>query len=394
LEIEKNPTVRRLVARRLAEHPELAFGEWQGLAALLVYAKTLENERAVIDLLAAARREIETNKKDARFLSWEVTYDTLRRSRNVEIRDISRSLAVLFGDERETAETVKLVLDSKADGSRREAALQSLVSARSKQTRTTLAKLLDDGVLRSAAIRSLAGFSDERVAAELIDRFSNFDARDRSAAIATLVSRPAFALALLDAVEAKAIDRKDLGPFELRQLANLKDAAVAKRLDAVWGTVRATPKDKSALLAKYKKLFADDDPAKADQVRGRELYGKHCGACHKLFGEGGAIGPDITGSQRANLDYLLENVLDPSAIVPREYRVTAVVTTSGRTVSGIVKEATDRALTVQTPTELIVIPVGEIEERRETPQSMMPDGILEALSPEDARALIAYLRRN
>ena len=75
---------------------------------------------------------------------------------------------------------------------------------------------------------------------------------------------------------------------------------------------------------------------------------KTCAACHTLFGEGGKIGPDITGSNRANLDYILENVLDPSAIVGKDYRMTILALKDGRVVSGLIQKETDSALTIRT----------------------------------------------
>ena len=56
--------------------------------------------------------------------------------------------------------------------------------------------------------------------------------------------------------------------------------------------------------------------------------------CHTLFGEGGKVGPDLTGSNRANLDYALMNILDPSAVIAKEYRPTIVITTDGRVITG------------------------------------------------------------
>jgi putative heme-binding domain-containing protein len=118
---------------------------------------------------------------------------------------------------------------------------------------------------------------------------------------------------------------------------------------------------------------------------------KACASCHRLFGEGSDIGPDITGAQRTNLDYVLENVLDPSAIVPREFQVTVVTTTTGRTLSGVVKQETAAALTLQTQNEVVLVPKSDIESQTATKLSMMPEGLLEPLRLEEVRDLIAYL---
>ena len=123
-----------------------------------------------------------------------------------------------------------------------------------------------------------------------------------------------------------------------------------------------------------------------------ELFTKHCAACHKLYGEGGEVGPDLTGSQRANLDYLLENVLDPSAVVPREFQVANFTLADGRLVSGIVLKETPDGLSVRTANETVTIVKGDIEQRKQTNQSIMPEGLFDALKPEEVRDLVAYLR--
>jgi len=98
----------------------------------------------------------------------------------------------------------------------------------------------------------------------------------------------------------------------------------------------------------------------------------------------------LTGSQRMNLDYLFENVLDPSAVVAKEYLMVVVGMKDGRVINGIVQKETPGAVTVRTTTEDVVIVKDEIERRVTSNQSMMPDGLLEGLSSTDARDLIGY----
>jgi putative heme-binding domain-containing protein len=131
---------------------------------------------------------------------------------------------------------------------------------------------------------------------------------------------------------------------------------------------------------------------KADLSHGRATFAKTCGACHQLHGEGGKIGPDLTGSNRADLEYLLANLLDPSGIVGRDYQTTIVVTDDGRSIAGIVVEETPTSVTLQTPTERVTVSLDEIESRVLSPQSLMPENQLAQLSPEAARDLVAYLR--
>jgi putative heme-binding domain-containing protein len=138
-------------------------------------------------------------------------------------------------------------------------------------------------------------------------------------------------------------------------------------------------------------MVPPDALKKADRKHGRLLFSRTCANCHTLFGEGGKIGPDLTGSQRGNLEYLLINLLDPSAVVARDYQMTVITTKAGRILSGLVKEESDKTLTLQTQNEVVRLEKTDIEERDRSSQSMMPDGLLATLSPAEVRNLIAYL---
>ena len=145
------------------------------------------------------------------------------------------------------------------------------------------------------------------------------------------------------------------------------------------------------MIAEYKGRLTGDVLASADRSRGRAVFSKTCAACHTLFDAGGKIGPELTGSQRNNLDYVLSNVLDPAAVLAKDYQMHQFVTSDGRVLSGIVKGEDDNAISVQTATELVVVPKAEIESRRETANSMMPDGLLPSLSADEVRDLVGYL---
>ena len=131
--------------------------------------------------------------------------------------------------------------------------------------------------------------------------------------------------------------------------------------------------------------------AEANLENGKTLFKRTCATCHVLFGEGAKIGPDLTGSNRKNLDYLLENIIDPSAVVGAEFRVSVFVLSDGRVVSGIVRERSEKTITVQTPENKQVIDRQDVDEATASNKSLMPDGMLQVLSDSQIRDLIAYL---
>lgn len=322
---------------------------------------------------------------------WDEAYPKLAGSASAEVRERAMALAVLFGDERALESLRQVVADAKGPASARRTALQTLVANQPPKLVAMLHSLLEEPAMRGPALQGLAAYADPKTPSLILQRYAKLTADEKSDAVSTLASRPTYALALLDAVADKTVARQDLSAFAVRQLLALNDKKVTARVNEVWGTLRPASQEKAALTAKYKKLLTADTLKQANLSHGRLVYAKHCAVCHKLFGEGGNIGPELTGSQRANLDYVLENMLDPSAVVPREYQVSIITTDSGRTLTGIVKEETERAVTVQTQNEVVIVPKDEIDIRRQSNLSMMPEGMFERLTFDEVRDLVGYL---
>jgi putative heme-binding domain-containing protein len=171
----------------------------------------------------------------------------------------------------------------------------------------------------------------------------------------------------------------------------MADPALSARLSEVWGELRDSPADRRAKVEALRDDLSADTLASADKSRGRAVYDRVCASCHKLYGRGGEIGPDLTGAGRDNLDYVLENLVDPSASVNADFRMSIVAMRDGRVLNGLVRARTDRTLTLQTQTEAFVLDRTEIEDVRSSPVSLMPEGLLDPLNKEEVRDLIAYV---
>jgi putative heme-binding domain-containing protein len=190
---------------------------------------------------------------------------------------------------------------------------------------------------------------------------------------------------------AGAIAKTDLTAFHARQIRGFGDEALTEQLSEVWGELRESAADKKALVEKLKGDLKPEALATANPGKGRALYAAVCGACHVMYGEGGKIGPDLTGSGRANLDYLLENIVDPSAVVSADYRMSLVTLEDGRALSGVIAGKDERTLTLRTLAETMTIDQKEVVKIDTSPLSMMPEGLLLAFPPDQVRDLIAYL---
>src|SRR5205085_4866348 len=152
-----------------------------------------------------------------------------------------------------------------------------------------------------------------------------------------------------------------------------------------WGALRDSPGDKQQSIAGWKTQLTRATLAQADLSQGRAAFNSACAACHTLHGEGGKIGPDLTGGGRDNLDYLLENIVDPSAVVTADFRMSIVELKDGRVLNALVAAQTERTLTLKTMTETLTVKRAEITALRESTLSLMPEGLLEALPPDQAR---------
>jgi putative heme-binding domain-containing protein len=361
------------------------------LEALVVLLANTEDPAIQRDILrgisdaVVGRREMKAPK------GWSAIHERLSKSSDEEIRERSMTLSVLFGDPGALKSLRTVLNDAKADAAARNRALAVLLDKRGDEMPALLRSLLDDPAVRSGAIRGLARFDDPMTPKELLERYAKWSADEKAEAIATLVSRSKYALAMLDAMEKKEIARGDLSSFQARQVAALKDAKVSERLNSVWGTLRPASKDKEKLLAKYRPLTTPQQRKNANLSLGRATFTKLCAQCHLLYGEGAKIGPDLTGSQRTNPEYILTKVLDPNAVVPADYQVSRIVTGAGRVVTGVVKQENEKQIVVQTPTEELRINKSDIEERSKLTLSLMPEGQLDPLSDLQVRDLLAYL---
>src|SRR5213594_2704417 len=311
------PITRKLIARRLAEDIEKNPAPLNQLLQLTA-ARPVAFQTDILNGMADGLTGWRKATKPA---AWDAFAQRLAESHDTALRDRVRDLNVLFGDGRALDAVKRIALDQNADLSARKAALQSLIDNRAPDLRGLCEQLIGEQFLNSVAARGLASFDDPAVGVKLVRSYRQFHPSERGQLISTLVSRPAFAQALLEAMGEGKIPRADISAFHARQIRSLDDAKLKRKLAEVWGELRDSPTDKRQLIAKWKAEFTPAALAKADKSQGRLAFNTACASCHTLYGEGGKVGPDLTGGGRDNLDYLLENIVDPSAVVTAEFRM-------------------------------------------------------------------------
>ncbi len=308
-----------------------------------------------------------------------------------EVQSESHALALIFGDAKARESMQRTVADRAEQIDRRRRALDALIEAQAVGMPGILQNLLDDSALGSRAIQGLAAYDDPKTPAALLARYGDFSLEQKRDAVNTLTSRAPYALALLQAIERKQIPAADLAVTGARQLRQFKNKQLDELLAKVWGSLRESPADKQQELARYKALLSPEFIARGNVAAGRSLFAKTCGQCHTLYGSGGKVGPDLTGSNRANVDYVLQKLVDPSAAVPNDFRMQLVWRKDGRLIAGIVREQTPAAIVLQTAAERITIPTDDIDIQKPSGISMMPERQLNTLEPEQLRDLFRYL---
>ncbi len=381
----KLPIVRRFIARRTVET-----GAEAGLAAIVPLLKGAD-DKACVDLLTGIHDGLRGRKHITRPAGWPEALAALVARPDLTVVEQSLLLALDLDDPKAAAVLRGIIRDRETPLDMRQRALSALVDRRVPGLVPDLHGLVDDATLRGPVLRALAAYDDPATPELILSHYGAYTEAERTDAIATLAARPAWALVLLDAVERGRVARAEVSVAIARQLLALPDPRIGPRLEAVWGKVEPTSQTKAALVVKYKELLASTQEPAASPAHGRAVFNRACLSCHKLFDAGGDVGPELTGSDRANPDYILENVLDPSAAVSKDYTVTNVATADGRLVSGIIREQTPTSLVIQTANERVTLARDDIDSIKPSRMSMMPEGLLEPLTAGEVRDLFAYL---
>ena len=369
------PLVTEYIARRAVDA-----GQLEAVSAALGQA---QGEDKVADMLrgfSAGLRGLRDVKAPP---SWGATYAKLYGT------PLATQIAQILGDTGAATAMLATLDNAKAKTDARRDALRGLAAQEHDALKGRLVALLNDNSLRLESIRAMAAYDEKTYPRALLKRYAKLAAGDKTAAIQTLASRPSYGNELTAAIESGAVPRRDVPAYVVRQMRRV----VGPSFVDVWGAVESLSADKAAAFAKYRVLLTSDALAKGNVRNGRAIYERTCFACHKLYGQGGEIGPDITGSNRANLDYILENILNPSGEIPEGYQLLLVTTRGGQTLAGTLASENARQLVLRVVgLPPVTVAKSEIQSRETIPTSMMPEGLLASLRDEDVIDLIGYLR--
>ena len=257
-----------------------------------------------------------------------------------------------------------------------------------------LLQLLDEAEpapIQSAALAALERFSDPRIGEKSLAMLPRLMPEARTRAQTLLCGRAAWAVQLLAAVDSGKLKPEEITSTQLRQIALFKEPKIEELVTKHWGTVAdATPTEKQARIHGINVSLG---LAAGDAERGKPLFAKHCGVCHTLFGEGNKVGPDLTGAERKNREFLLTSIVDPNAVIRKEFFSYVVATKDGRVLTGLLVDETPQTLTIlDAKNQRTSLAQDDVEQLERAGQSLMPEKILDEIDADQVRDLMRYLQ--
>ena len=315
----------------------------------------------------------------------------LARDTNIVCLQIAARLGVNSAQQR----AIDLATDRKTAKADRLSVLKLLAELAPPNSVPRFVKLLDSTEPESiqiGALEVLQRLDDPQITTTVLNGYPKMTEPVRSRARDLLLARKTSTRALLEQVEVGKIAPKEIPVDQLRRVSLHNDKELDAMVRKQWGNVTGgTPEEKLAVVRRFNN---DLRAFPGDPKRGHDLFMKNCGVCHQLFGEGAQVGPDLTHANRGDRDFLLVSIVDPSAVIRKEFMNYSVETKDGSVLSGLIVEQSPSSITLAAAkNERTTILRSNIKELRESAVSLMPEGLLEPLTPQDRRDLFSYLQK-
>ena len=325
-------------------------------------------------------------------------------------------LAASWGDQRGLPQVRRSFTTRGVQADLRLKSLNALISAKDDGVLSAVSDVLADkdqsAEFKSQVLLAIARLEDAKVSDVILEKFAAMEPSLQPSAIELLTQRASWSKRLLTQVGEKKIAATAINLNQARRIQALKDKDLSELLNRHWGQVRDTRNpDREKVVAEMKSLIRNEKTP-GDPFAGEKVFKRVCAACHKIYGEGPDIGPDITLNGRNDFTQLLSNVFDPSLVIGAGYRVCTVVTTSGRVQSGLLVEDSPQRVVLKPAavgrpgddaTKLIdgavqvsvgkleIIPRDEIDEFKLNELSLMPEGLEKQLTPQEIIDLFAFI---
>ena len=309
-------------------------------------------------------------------------------------------MEVLRGNEKAVKQAASVVSDSSADLTVRLELAKAFGSIGQPVVIGALLKNLGSGhasAIKRVSLLSLANYDDPRIPKTILSRYgSTLPAEHgvRSTADRVLAGRLDWAKQLLAKIDLVHIKARNISPDVVQLLLLHKDPEINRKVERHWPGLRAKSSDENQREMNRVKDLLTDKEKRGDPIKGKTIFNTRCASCHKLFGEGGTLAPDLTGYERNNLDFWLPGIIDPSLEIREGYLNYLAKTKDGRILVGVIVEQNPQSVTLRdAANQSVTLARSTIESLQASPASPMPQGLLNGLTKSQLRNLFAYLSK-
>jgi putative heme-binding domain-containing protein len=399
---ELSPALRAILPRAfevVLSRGKTNAGIVAGLLGRLVATRDAASVRQAIGTLAGWFKGRDRDEASVNALRRElldlVSDEAWRRPESPFANDF-RVLAAYWGDPRGLAEARTNFLDPRENVDVRLRALDALIFAVPGEVLSSARKVLEDNRsggssrFRGEVLSVLGNLDQPGVAGLILDTFADLEPDLKPRAIELLTQRVAWSLALLKAIGEGKVPASNLNPNQVRRMLATRDPELVKQVGARWGTLReGRDPGRERVISEMRVLLGRTE---GDPFAGVAVFKKLCAQCHKLYGEGQDVGPEITLNGRNSYEQLLSNVFDPSLVIGAAYQGTTIATSDGRILTGLLAEnSPERIVLRMQGGKVETVPRSDVEELKVSPMSLMPEDLEKQLQAQEIADLFAFI---
>ena len=341
----------------------------------------------VIPILDALAARLEAMPDERLSAEQQAVLEPLKTGDDPAIRAKAESVLARSGDRGAVLKLWSKIEDRGTPAAGRLEALKLLTPTLEKSDADRLAGLIGDPALRLPVLLAYPALLDSPATD---DRVAGFTPEEKLA-VSRLAAREGKARRVMDWLAAKKLSVKDVPADAVARLRETSDTALKKEVVKIWGEQTADQAARRNLVAQWKAKLGPEALAKGEPAKGRAIYDRTCAACHKLFGEGADIGPELTGGERGSVDHWLDNILDPNALIGQGYELHQIEKADGSVVTGMLASENDSELVLRMVGVETKVAKKDVKVNKALGLSMMPEGLLSGLSEEEVQDLLSYL---
>ena len=294
---------------------------------------------------------------------------------------------------------LKELANTKVAAPRRLAIAKALAQTKKPEAADAIAQQLRTGgatAFKRGLLPIAAQLDGPQIPLAILEKYEGGIAGDkalREDALRMLAARKEWALVLVRFADEWKVPEKHFTPDIVRQLSLHRDATIDASIDRHWKALLLTgpTPEKDREMARMKALL---QTGLGDPAKGQAIFAGRCAACHKLFDQGGLIGPELTGYDRQSLEFWLLNTTYPSLEIREGFGTYVAKLKDGRILTGIMDAQGGGSISLKDLAgNRTAVKQADIEKLEASPISIMPEGLLAGLSDAELKDFFAYLMK-